>query len=82
MLSLMLNSNPTAILKKNSFANHLKEIKRNAENSVLLSNQSKHTVIFSVANFARFHAVPKIHKPTFALSAVLFLKSALSHLIN
>ena len=67
----MLNSGLYIILNKGSSTNHLKEIKRSVKNSVLLSEQTKRIIIPSIANRARFYAVPKIHKTTFAFRPVV-----------
>ena len=52
--------------------NHLIEVKHNVKKSVLLNGQTKHTVILSVANCARFYALLKFHKPTLAFRLIVF----------
>ena len=88
----MLNSGPYAILNKDPSTNYLIEVKRNVKASVLLSDQTKHIVIPSFANCARFYALPKIHKPTLTFRPIVsnvgtasyklvrFLSQSLAHL--
>ena len=68
----MLNSGPYTILNKDPSTNHLIEVKRNVKNSVLLNDQTKRMVIPSVANCARFYALPKIHKLTLAFRPIVY----------
>ena len=46
-------------------------LKYNVENSVLFSDQTEHIVISSVVSCARFYALHKIHKPTFAFHPIV-----------
>ena len=66
----MLNSGPYNILNKDPSTNHLIEVKH-IKNSVLLNDQTKRIVIPSVANCAKFYALPKIHKPTLAFHPIV-----------
>ena len=88
----MLNSANYTILNKDPSTNHVIEVKRHVYNYVLLSDQTKRMVISSVANCARFYALPKIHKPALAFRPIVsnigiasckfarFLSQSLAHL--
>ena len=66
----MLNSDLYTILNKDPSTNHLIVVKLHVKNSVL-SDQTKCMVIPTVANCARFYALPKIHKPILAFCLIV-----------
>ena len=68
----MHNSCPN-IMKLDLLTDHINEVKRYVEIFDELHDQTKSVVIPSIANSAWISSLPKIHKPTFAASTVLFL---------
>ena len=58
------------LFKKNSYDNHLKEIKDTVNNLVILDEQKKRRSIPSFANSIKCYAFSKIHKPSIALGPI------------